>query len=279
MDLPTTFFVYHEEWSRFFDFPKEIKILVLKTLIVLTIVGTLLFLWFISWLSKEVPCYPADRIVQNFGIDFKELHQIYKVFDTVSNREWIQLVHAHMDLLQIEPGSRVFDSGCGSGAFLDVLQRDYNVDITGADYDTYLINLARSRVNGTFYVGDPRHLGFFPSEQFDYVFSFNMFQYFKTKKDIRYAVSHLARLAKFHAPIVIGFVNNESKRTANLDLNDCPQNVFIDKDFWRDLAWEFGLEDLQLVSESYFQSFFGHHVSGSWYQYSIYCKKGGIIHG
>jgi len=164
--------------------------------------------------------------------------------------------------------------------FLQTLQKLHDVEITGVEGDPFLLEFAQRRLNGTFFLADPTQLDFLEQEQFDFVSSFNLFQYFTSKEEIRRAFYHLARLAKLNAHILVGFVNDKSKETSVFFDEKCPKNIFLDKDFWRDLAWGFGLEDLKVVKESQIQNtWFGGGMPGSWYQYSVYCRKGGIIHG
>jgi len=175
----------------------------------------------------------------------------------------------------------VIDIGSGSGAFLDTIAKHYGADITGIDVESLLIEESRLRLkNCTFYRADPRFLDFLPPQQYDYVISFNLFSYFKNKEDIHSTLVNMVRLVKTNGIIFIGFVNDLSKWTANLDEYNCSQNAFLDQQFWKDIAWELGIEDLRLIGESTLQrGWFRKQTESSWYQYSVYGRKAGIIHG
>jgi len=263
---------------RFITSYSKLKNVFLKILIVVMSLA-FLYLGYIKWISVSIPCIPPNRIdmIKIKNQSELHLHQIYPIFSALTKEEWRILVHSHLNGIQIQKGSKIFDSGCGSGAFLDILKEEYQIEVTGVDIDPTLIKLANSRVNGTFYPGDPRNLDFLPPEQYDYVFSFNLFQYFKNKKDVKSTIAQLSRLAKPNAPIIIGFVN-DLKYWNNIDGNNCDQNVFLDYQFWKDMGWEFGLEDLHILSERLIQGWFG-EIEGKSYQYSVYLKKAGIITG
>jgi len=258
--------------------PNKMKVMLTKILVSLVVLGlTFLAVWYIhNWLSVEVPCRPADRVVLKRD---QFLHQTNPIFAGLNPEEWRQLIHAHVNSLSIIPESKIFDSGCGSGAFLDVLARDYAAEITGIDLDHKLIKLAKSKMNGTFIQADPRNLSFFPPEHYDYVFSFNFFQYFKTKKDARMALFQLSRLAKPNAKMMIGFVNDFHYWTAEMDSEECEQNIFLDRAFWKDVCWEFGLVDLKIIPERSIERGWFNKVESSWYQYTVYMRKAGIVHG
>jgi len=262
---------------RFINSYPKLKNVFFKSLFVVVSLA-LLYLGFIKWISVSIPCVPPNRFdLKKIKNQTEPLHQIYPIFSELTKEEWRKLVHSHVNGIQFQKGSKIFDSGCGSGAFLDILKEEYQIEVTGIDMDPTLIKLANSRVNGTFYQGDPRNLDFLPPEQYDYVFSFNLFQYFKNKKDVKSTIAQLSRLAKPNAPIMIGFVN-DLKQWNLEDENNCEQNVFLDYQFWKDMGWEFGLEDLNIISERLIQGWFG-EMEGKSYQYSVYLKKAGIITG
>jgi cyclopropane fatty-acyl-phospholipid synthase-like methyltransferase len=62
---------------------------------------------------------------------------------TVLAAEWRQNAERIAAILGIQAGDKVFEIGCGSGAFLLALQESVACDVAGADYSAGLIDVAR----------------------------------------------------------------------------------------------------------------------------------------
>jgi SAM-dependent methyltransferase len=75
---------------------------------------------------------------------------------------WSRLVAAELlGRLDVEPGSRWLDVGCGTGALTStILARDPTARVTGIDSAEGLVEHARGNVAGTFVVGDAQALPF-----------------------------------------------------------------------------------------------------------------------
>src|ERR1700710_502862 len=81
-----------------------------------------------------------------------------------------------LKFLQLKPGSRLLDVGCGSGLFCS-LAHQAGIDTTGMDARDHLIAQARARNAAIpFLVGEMEELPF-EDGLFDVVCGFNSFQY------------------------------------------------------------------------------------------------------
>lgn len=72
--------------------------------------------------------------------------------------------------LQLSPGVRTLDLGCGPGAFSDLFEQG---DYVGADLNQRYIDYARAHRRGTFVVADARQLEL-PDQRFDQVLIFGL---------------------------------------------------------------------------------------------------------
>lgn len=56
-------------------------------------------------------------------------------------------VRAILDYLDIQPGERVLECGCGLGFILEILSQLYDIQLTGLDYSTARLNRAQSELH------------------------------------------------------------------------------------------------------------------------------------
>jgi SAM-dependent methyltransferase len=109
--------------------------------------------------------------------------------------------------LELGPGKRVLDVGCGAGLFCR-LAADAGARVTGIDAAETLVQLAQERVpSGEFHVGDLQFLPF-GDDTFDAVTGFNSFQY---AADPAAALREAGRVAKPDAPVLVLVWGRESR--------------------------------------------------------------------
>lgn len=107
-------------------------------------------------------------------------------FGTYTKESWVLMILDFEARSKINKEKEVLEIGCGSGAFLYVLEKNSECKVFGVDYSSSLIHFARKAIpQGKFYVKDANEFSF-GSEVFDVIFSHSVFQYFE---NMDYAVS------------------------------------------------------------------------------------------
>ena len=108
----------------------------------------------------------------------------------VTEDAWRDFVERAAETLDIGPGTRVFEVGCGAGAFLYPLYENGYV-VGGLDQSAALVSYAAQAMpDGRWTIGDASALD--PGEPWDVVVACGMFGYFP---DLDYARGVLARMA------------------------------------------------------------------------------------
>jgi ubiquinone/menaquinone biosynthesis C-methylase UbiE len=144
--------------------------------------------------------------------DASHLHHL-NGYDLLSADEWDEMVGKVAAPLGLEPGDRVYECGCGAGAFLASLQRIYpGITVSGMDYSESLVKVAASALAGEFKQGDIRDLSFLPGASYDHVISFGAFQYLNSEQDAEKAVHEMARLMAPGATLTIGEISDLAKK-------------------------------------------------------------------
>jgi trans-aconitate methyltransferase len=112
-------------------------------------------------------------------------------FGSVGEEAWRQFVRETADALGIEPGSSVFEVGCGAGAFLYDLYRQ-GCAVAGLDASSALIGYARQAMpEGQWQIAEASQLD--PSTKYDFVVSTGVFLYFPS---LDYAQGVLERMVR-----------------------------------------------------------------------------------
>ena len=138
-------------------------------------------------------------------------------YDLLSADEWDEMVGKVVAPLGLKAGDRVYECGCGAGAFLASLQRIYpGVAVSGMDYSESLVKVAASALEGEFKQGDIRDLSFLPAASYDHVISFGAFQYLNSEHDAEKAIHEMARLMAPNANLMIGEVSDLDKKAEAL---------------------------------------------------------------
>jgi cyclopropane fatty-acyl-phospholipid synthase-like methyltransferase len=130
-----------------------------------------------------------------------------------SKSDWLQQFEALQKILQIKAGSRIFEVGCGSGAFLYPWQRFLNCTVGGLDYSQELINVAIKALPGGEFICSPAD-DLSSDQKYDYVFAFGLFHYLPLDS---------AR------NVLIRMINKAQKEVLVLDVPDLSQRTESEK--------------------------------------------------
>eukprot|EP00657_Telonema_sp_P-1_P011341 TRINITY_DN637_c0_g1_i1.p1 TRINITY_DN637_c0_g1~~TRINITY_DN637_c0_g1_i1.p1 ORF type:complete len:266 (-),score=51.52 TRINITY_DN637_c0_g1_i1:233-1030(-) len=145
--------------------------------------------------------------------DSQYLHMIDRF--PVSQEAWDTMCRATADLCNIKPGDTVFDAGCGCGAWLDSIDRQFpenQIKMVGLDFSAGLIDIANRRLpNGDWRLGDARSYPDIPDNSFEVSVSFGVFFYFDSQEECIGALEELVRVTKPGGRVLVGRMNSKEK--------------------------------------------------------------------
>ena len=202
-----------------------------------------------------------------------DLHQLNN-WSLFSKEDWDELCLRTAKLIGLRDGDRVFESGCGAGAFLDTLRNHYRVEVAGADFSEKLIAIARLRVPGQFWTADVQHLPFVENESYDCVVSHGVFLYLTSIEAAERAAREMIRITKRGGAIYGGVMNDPDRLEAyRVTHGQQPSgNYLLRRAFWHALAEREALE-IRIVDQDEIyaktQGYDGH----SRLRYSVFLRK------
>ena len=164
----------------------------------------------------------------------------------LSSDDWTELCRRSADFIGVQDGDRLFEAGCGSGAFLAEVAAYRSVSLAGVDFAENLVAIAQSRLSGDFRVADITNLSFIDAGSYDKVLSHGVFLYLDSEDAARRAALEMVRITRPGGTVYIGIVNDPDRHA---DFDHPPSGSFLfTRAFWRDLATEEGLT-LELVDQ------------------------------
>lgn len=164
----------------------------------------------------------------------------------ISSDDWTDLCRRTADFIGVADGDRLFEAGCGSGAFLAEVAAYRTVSLAGVDFAENLVTIARNRLSGDFRVADITDLSSIEAGSYDKVLSHGVFLYLDSEAAARRAALEMVRITRPGGTVYIGIVNDPD-RHAEYDFP--PSGSFtLTRSFWRELAAQEGLT-LQLVDQ------------------------------
>ncbi len=191
-------------------------------------------------------------------------------WDFISSDDWTDLCRRTADFIGVEDGDRLFEAGCGSGAFLAELAAYRTVSLAGVDFAENLVSIARSRLSGDFRVADITDLSSVEASSYDKVLSHGVFLYLDSVDAARRAVLEMVRITRPGGTVYIGIVNDPDRHA---EFEHPPSGSFIlTRSFWRNLAEQEGLTLALVDQDSIFSKPSGYDCY-SRIRYSLLLKK------
>ena len=182
-----------------------------------------------------------NRIASNATVN-TPLHHIggYNMFSQGDWDNQVRMLLEGCTITNLNSSTKVFESGCGGGAFLDSLSRLYGCkELEGCDQASGCVDIANRRLkNGTFWVGDVSTLSRVPDTSKDFSFMFGVTPYLNDVEHVEQSINELIRITKKGGVIMIA-ENNDLERK---DVADCirrrthknPSNhLFLSSSFWK----------------------------------------------
>ncbi|CAG8708423.1 13202_t:CDS:1 [Cetraspora pellucida] len=149
-----------------------------------------------------------------FDSEYTTLHQLAGWFDIEDSAIWEKYI---LDIVQgyVKEGSSIFEAGCGCGAVLNPIQKNFkNITIGGVDGSERAIqhllqHVAINTKKENFLVGFiPDELLTIKSEQYDVTISHSVFQYM-SKENALLSVDEMLRITKPGGVVIIGDICDE----------------------------------------------------------------------
>ena len=188
----------------------------------------------------------------------------------ISSDDWTELCRRSADFIGIQDGDRLFEAGCGSGAFLAEVAAYRSVSLAGVDFAENLVTIARSRLPGDFQVADITNLLTIETGSFDKVLSHGVFLYLDSQDAARRAVLEMVRITRPGGIIYVGIVNDPDRHA---EYDHPPSGSFLfTRSFWEDFAADEGLT-LELVDQERIFSKPSGYDCYSRVRYSLLLKK------
>ena len=144
--------------------------------------------WASVWAARRLDPSRGSQLAQLMAADGLDTG-----FGSVSEESWRAFARRTSDALGLHPGDRVFEVGCGAGAFLlDLYER--GIHVAGLDQSAALIDMARAAMpNGAFRVADASALD--EGTRADVVLACGVFMYFPSLDYARSVIEQMAASA------------------------------------------------------------------------------------
>ncbi|MEY2881014.1 MAG: hypothetical protein RLZZ15_3394 [Verrucomicrobiota bacterium] len=212
-----------------------------------------------------------------------ELHTI-DGYDLLSAAEWEAMIAGLMAPIALRAGMAVAELGCGAGAFLSALLKiEPGLRVTGLDYATSLIEIARARLPGNFLVGDIRSCPALATASADVTCSFGVLLYLDSEDDVRRALAEIDRVTKPGGRIYVGELSDLAKREAARQLRKTThaghqqvsskkvEHLYLPKALFTEEARRLGWENVRIVDHAELPALANNPLAA--YRFSVFAEK------
>ena len=219
-----------------------------------------------------------NKIILDFLIKADGFDSGAGAFDV---EDWIKYTKSIYDLIGITSNDKVFEVGCGSGAFLFPLYLK-GIDVSGIDYSNQLIDIAKKFFpENSFSVDDAADISKL-EKTYDITLSHGVFFYFK---NLEYAekvfknmvslskhkiaildVCDLDKFDKYHSKRIEKFVEEGFSKEEYEKKYKGLDHLFYDKNWFLDLARKYNLK-ANIVDQNY------QNYGNSEFRFNVFLEK------
>ena len=217
-------------------------------------------------------------------IENTALHHV-NGFLQLDELQYADMVKTLIDPICINRESSILDCGCGSGAFLREIQRQYGcINIAGIDYSESLIKIAKDSLNSAdLCVGTICDLSKWADETFDHVICFSVYFYLSTVDQAKQALNEAIRVCKKGGSVYIGDVSALDKKDLANKLRcethkdqkklseDSPDHLYLAKSLFEEVADLNGMVNVRIVPHD--QTKLIEYYDTAPYRFSVYMNK------
>ncbi|KAI8913795.1 S-adenosyl-L-methionine-dependent methyltransferase [Powellomyces hirtus] len=172
----------------------------------------------------------------------------------------------------IRDGDRVFEAGCGSGAFLMEIAKLYEVTVDGSDFGEELVEIAKQNFpNGKFGVADVQDLSqVAETEAYDATLSHGVWYYLSTPENAEAALKELLRITKPGGSIYVGDLDDPLQIAAQGRFCGGEGGFKLEKKWWIDMAKKHDFIVHAVVDG---KDTVAKHWPNSGHRYNVYLRK------
>ena len=153
-------------------------------------------------------------------------------FDTgvgdYNTEDWQTLTAFIAKKFNLNTNSKVFEIGCGSGAFLYSLKQHSGCEIYGVDYSQPLIKIAKNYIDGDFKICDAKD-NWGLEIKMDNIISHSVFNYFPDMEYVTKVIENTFLNLKKGGSIAFLDLNNEKKES---DYHDLRKKLYVNPEIY-----------------------------------------------
>lgn len=214
----------------------------------------------------------------------ESLHHI-SGFIQLDEIQYADMVKTLIDPICIKKESSILDCGCGSGAFLREIQKQYGcINIAGIDYSESLIKIASNSLKSAdLCVGTICDLSNWADETFDHVICFSVYFYLSNLDEAKKALNEAIRVCKKGGSVYIGDISELDKKDLAIKLRyethknqkklseDSPDHLYLPKSLFEEVAALNGMVNVRIVPHD--QTKLIEYYDTAPYRFSVYMDK------
>ncbi|KAJ3164867.1 hypothetical protein HDU88_005079 [Geranomyces variabilis] len=185
--------------------------------------------------------------------------------------EFNTLIYKDTLPLGIRDGDRVYEAGCGNGAFLAGIKEYYKVAVAGSDFSEALVQKAKEKHPGeNFAVQDVQDLKNADTESFDISLSHGVWYYLNAPANAELALLELLRITKPGGSIYVGDID-DPLQIARLGRQCGGEGGFkLEKKWWLEMAVKHNFQVSAVVDG---KDTVARHWPHSAWRYNVYLRK------